>query len=247
MSNIAENKPHYLGHRQRLRNRYIENGIESLLEHEVVELILFYSIPRVDTKPLAHKLIDAYGSLEGVLCASYESLREFGLSENSAVLLTMFAKSGEWIRRKNVHGMNIEKYDEIGQLLVGEFDGCSAEKLVMLLLDAKNNVIELKTVCEGSFKGTQVNMKAINDEVVLRKAAKVVLAHNHPSGKLDVSTDDIVSTDAVESFLECIGVELVEHYVIADGTYLGIKRQENDHEKERELLYKNGFGRGRRL
>jgi len=242
MTTGKENKPHYYGHRQRLRERYIENGIDSLLEHEIIEYLLFYSIPRVDTKPLAHKLLDAYGSISNLFNASYESLRSFGLSEASASLITLHTDINNWIRRKKVIGVNLESYEEMGRLMVSELDGHPTERLVMLMLDAKNNAIELKTLCEGSFKSTQLNMKALNESVVLRKAAKVVIAHNHPSGKLESSTEDLVTTDAIEGFLAYTGVELVEHYIVADGTYMGIKWQTAQREKEKELLYRSRFG-----
>lgn len=242
MTKSKENTPHYIGHRQRLRTRYLESGIDSLLDHEILELLLFYSIPRVDTKPIAHRLLDAYGSLSNFFNASCESLMSNGLSESSAVLVKLYFDVAGRVRLREACNRKLTDYDEIGRLMVSELDGCPTERFVMLMLDSKDEVIGLKTICEGSFRKTKANMKFLNDCIVLRQAAKVVLAHNHPSGKLEGSTEDLVTTDAIDSFLSYVDVELIEHYIVADGTYLGLKRQNAQREKERELLYRSSFG-----
>ena len=82
---MKEDKKYHIGHRKRLRNRYIENGIDALAEHEILELLLFYAMPRIDTKPMAHRLIDEYGSLESVLNASFDSLKKHGFTDTAAV------------------------------------------------------------------------------------------------------------------------------------------------------------------
>lgn len=240
--NKNTDKPFYHGHRQRLRTRYIEKGIDSLLEHEILEFILFHSVPRVDTKPMAHKLLDAYGSLKNVLDASFESLKENGLSEISAAHITLFKDIHGWLGRNKIAGLELSDYNEMGRLVASELDGASSEKVVALLLDGKNNVIKLVTVCEGSFRSARVNMRKLVKECLDRKAVKVVLAHNHPSGNIRPSADDYVTTTSVENHLEGIDVELMEHFIVADGTFLGLKQNMSRARDAAELEYKKNLG-----
>lgn len=239
---INGNKPFYSGHRKRLRTRYMENGIDSLMEHEILEFILFHSIPRVDTKPISHKLIDRFGSLKNVLCASGESLKEAGLSDISVAHIRLFNDMNNWLRRNGVVGKKLCDYNETGLLMVNEFDNCNTEKLIALMLDSKDEVIELKTICEGSFRGTSVNMKCLVKSCLDRNAAKVVIAHNHPSGDIRPSAEDHVTTSSVENYLSGVGIELVEHYIVADGTYFGIKRNGEDARRGIEEHYRRNFG-----
>ena len=222
MSQTDENKPHYLGHRQRLRERYINNGIESLHEHEVVELLLFYAMPRVDTKPLAHKLIDHFGSLKGVLSASHESLKTFGLTDNCAALVSLARELSGYIKSKEITGQKFCDYAEIGKLVASELEGKSDERMMVLFLDAKGTAIGMKTLGEGS-ANARVNLRDLTEECFSRNASKIVLAHNHPSGNLKPSADDYIFTTDIEETLSRLGIALVEHYIVADGTYLGIK------------------------
>lgn len=216
------------GHRQRLRTRYIENGIDSLLEHEILEFILFHSIPRVDTKPLAHRLIDTYGSLKNVFDASLESLKANGLSEISAAHIKLFKDTSGWIRRNEMIGKKVSDYNELGRIVANELDGDSEERLIALMLSNKNEVLELRNVSEGVFKGTKLNMRKLVQCCLDRNAVKVVIAHNHPSGDTRPSAEDNVATTAIEDYLAGVDIELVEHYIVADGSYFGIKRHCKD-------------------
>lgn len=241
MANSKNEKSYKTGHRQRLRQRYIENGIDSLLEHEILEYLLFHSIPRIDTKPIAHKLIDEYGSLKNVLNASFESLKSSGLSDTSAALIGMYNDIGMWLRKNDAVGMKMADYNEAGRFLTQELDGLASETFVLLMLDSKNSIIGLERICEGGFRSTKVNMKKLLTPCLDKKACKVIVAHNHPSGDIRPSAEDHATTSTIENYLSGIEIELVEHYIIADGTYLGIKRNSRDVRTGIEMEYKNKF------
>ena len=241
MTDNKKEKPFYYGHRQRLRERYLSGGIEALLEHEILELILFYSIPRVDTKPIAHRLIDTYGSLKNVLDASSKSLMSNGLSEASVVNIKLFNDMNMWLRKNGVVGKKFSDYNETGLLMVNELDGSSTERVVLLMLDGKYEVIELKTVCEGGFRSTKTNMRSIVQSCLDRNAAKAVIAHNHPSGDIRPSAEDHATTAAIENCLSDVDIELVEHYIIADGTYFGIKRNSEEARRGFREQYRRHF------
>lgn len=224
MAQINDENKYHTGHRQRLRQRYMDNGIGSLAEHEILELLLFYAVPRVDTKPLAHRLIDEFGSLENVLNASFESLKKHGLSDIGATFIRLHSDIEDWMSKNAGKRAKLDDYNDAGYFIVREFDGIEAEKLVMLMLDSKNNVLGIKTVCDGGFMSTRINMRNIVEPCLEKKAAKVILAHNHPSGDIRPSADDYVATSAVENYLSGVGIELAEHFVVADGTFFGIKK-----------------------
>ena len=226
MLNQKENKPDYLGHRQRLKDRYIKNGINSLAEHEILELILFYSIPRVDTKKKAYELLRHFGSLKNVVTAEFEALKSFGLTENTALHLRLFKDVPEWMSCKEFEGSRKMNYDDFGEFATKQLSGSPTEKLIAILIDSRECVIDVFTVCEGNFSESEVDLGAIAKMCVLRQAAKIILAHNHPSGKIAPSVADCITTENIDKFLSKLGVELVEHYIVAGNDYVGLKKME---------------------
>lgn len=241
MAEIKKDKDFHTGHRGRLRTRYIENGIDALAEHEILELVLFHSIPRVDTKPIAHELVDSYGSLANVFEASFESLRESGLSEISAALIKLIGDVNTYIRNKGLLDIRITDYDETGRLFVNELDGMEKEKLVALMLNAKSEVVGLKTICEGELKSTDINLRDLAEICIGRKAVKVIVAHNHPSGNLKPSSEDYSVTSLISNVLLPLGIETVEHYIVADGTFFGIKKHSENARQCEGNEHKNKF------
>jgi len=230
------------GHRKRLRERYIKNGIDSLAEHEILEFLLFHSIPRVDTKPLAYRLLETYGSVSNVISASFDSLRDFGLSEISAAHICAIKDLYNWMRRNEYKGKTMTDYLEIGRIFAEELGYDNTERLVAMLLDASDRFIALETVSQGSFRSAKANMRELNSLCVNRNAAKVIIAHNHPSGDIRPSAEDHAVNAGIESFLSQIDVELVEHYIVAGGTFMGMKRFEKDMRAGREEAFKNNYG-----
>lgn len=242
MKNDIKEKSFKTGHRHRLRERYLNGGINALAEHEILEFILFYSSPRIDTKPLAYRLLEAYGSLSNVMNASYESLRDFGLSETGAAHICMMRDVSAWTRHNEYNGKVMTDYLETGRFLVEELRGDSTERAVVILLDASDRFIALETISKGDFRSSAADMRALNSICVKRNASKVIIAHNHPSGDLRPSAEDHSVNAAMESFLSQIGVELVEHYIVASETFMGMKRYEKDMRAGREEAFRNSYG-----
>ena len=217
-------KNYHIGHRERLKNRYAENGIDALAEHEILEMILFYSIVRVDTKPLAHRLIDKFGSLENVLCASVEALMDEGLTRNSAIHLRLFYDVSSRLVRESFVSGKVLKFNELGEFFIKEFAGDKTERVVAALVDGKNNIISVEDVCEGSLTYAKVSIRRLVSLCLARGAAKVVLAHNHPSGKLTPSMNDYLSTAKLDRMLSEIDIELYESYIVSGNDFAGIKK-----------------------
>lgn len=217
-SNIHRN------HRERLRQRYISGGIESFADHEVLELLLFYALPRVDTNELSHRLIEHFGSVRKVLQAPIEELSSvYGLNTASSTLLKLV---GDLCVRSKTAEKSIkvlDNYDEVGKMLVNEFSVDSAERVVLILLDSKFRLIHETTISEGDFSSARINMRTIVHMAMLKNAAKIILAHNHPDGNPNPSLSDKAMTISVDNMLSQVGVELVEHYIIADEVYIGLR------------------------
>lgn len=225
MTNNKDNNFH-AGHRERLRTRYLENGISSMADHEILEFLLFHTIPRVDTKNKAYELIKHFGGLSNVLCASVDALMEAGLTRNSAAHIKFVADLNKLVNHRECCSKKKLGYDEMGECLVNELRGESSEKVIAVLLDSADGIIDIVTVSEGSFTTAELSLRKFSEECFARKAAKIVFAHNHPSGNISPSVSDCVTTGNLVSFFSKIGIEVVEHYVIAGNEYVGIKRME---------------------
>ncbi len=230
MNENKNTKPTYLGHRDRVRARYAKTGIDSLAEHEILELILYYSKPRVDTKPLAYKLIEEFGSLEKVLSASVDSLKNAGLTENCAIHLNLFSQTQQWIENNRVLGEVLTDYDEIGKYLITMHANDTVEHLAAILLDSKNRLLDIITVSKGNFNNTNTEIRTLTAACIQKKCAKVILSHNHPAGSLEPSMADMSTTNIIDQFLKKINIEMVEHYVVTETGYIGVRKYAREHE-----------------
>lgn len=239
---MAMDKDFHKGHRERLRKRYLEGGAGALADHEILEMLLFYAIPRKDTKLLAHSLLEKFGTLDNVFDAPARSLSDSGLSENAACLIKLAGDVGERMAVGNVNGKRLTGYDEIGRYLVKEFAGDRVERLAMIMLDGKDRFMGSVTVGVGELRQSGIDTCKIAEEIVIRKPSKVIFAHNHPSGSVEISINDHAATSTLEMFLGQLGTELVEHYVIADEKYVGIKMHNERVKKAGEEVYLRSFG-----
>lgn len=203
------------GHRERLRKRFIENGLQGFEKHNMLELLLFYAIPRRDTNELAHRLINSFGSLSGVFNASFEELcRVEGIGENAAALIKLIPElSREYIADCGSAGTVITGADDACNYAGKQFIGATAEKLIMLCLNSAGKLINTETVADGSVTYVNVNMRRIVELAVKNNAVSVILAHNHPSGNIHPSGDDAMVTLMVRDALKMIDVALADHII----------------------------------
>ncbi|MBE6681617.1 MAG: hypothetical protein E7600_04990 [Ruminococcaceae bacterium] len=235
-------KNHKHGHRERLRRRYLENGIDALAEHEILEFILFYGIPRVDTKPIAYRLIDEFGSLKAVLSAPYEALVSAGLTSACASYIKLFDAVPLWVERNGIVGKKLTGYSELGNFFHKELCNEKTEKVLMLMLDSKNRVIGLRKVADGSFSEVSANTRFIADECIKHKAAKVVLAHNHPGGSAELSVKDHMANSTLDNLFNMLGVTLIEHYIITENAFFGINKYREDDKTSGDAVYLANHG-----
>lgn len=212
------------GHRQRLKNRFRKDGLDNFDELYVLELLLFYGSPRKDTNPLAHALLDHFGSLSKVLDAPIEELELFpGVTPHLATLLKLIPQvSGYYRKNQTKIGKIFNSIEMCGSYLVSCFSGKEQENVYLLCLDAKCEFICCKKVGEGSVNSANVPIRKVVEIALNANATTVVLAHNHPSGLAIPSADDVQTTFKVAAALESVDVVLADHLVVANGDYVSI-------------------------
>ena len=204
------------GHRQRLKNRFLESGLDSFQPHNILELLLFYSIPRKDTNDIAHDLIEKFGSLSGVFDANIEDLVKVDyITENSATLIKLIpAISRSYLIDKTSKVSNITDLSATKNLLLSLFHGETSECVYVFFLNNKFDIIDYKKVHEGSVNSSTVDTRKILEYVIKFNASMIVFAHNHPSGHLCPSIDDIETTGNLATIFSAFSIPVAEHFVV---------------------------------
>ncbi|MBQ4065212.1 MAG: RadC family protein [Clostridia bacterium] len=203
------NNPHK-DHRNRLKNRFIKEGLMSFDPHQILELLLFYAIPRRDVNPLAHRLLDTFGSLSAVFDATYEDLlRVPGVGENTATLLRMMVPvCRAYLIDRDTRYPHFGDAHQLGSYLVNYFVGETREKLVAAFLNNRAGLISLDVISEGVVNKTDVPLRLITNAALRKEAAAVVLAHNHPDGIPEPSDADVAITHEIATVLGKLGIPL---------------------------------------
>ena len=208
-------------HRFRLKERFIENGLESFSDHEVIELLLFFSIPRVNTNLIAHRLMKRFGTLSEVFEAEYSDLCKVeGVGPSSAMLIKLMTPLFKrYTEDKKSSRKKFESREEIGKFLVNHYLGESREKVVLLLFDASLRMTGVITVHEGSVNSSDINPSRIAELVFTRRASSFAIAHNHPGGTTDSSESDKYITFQIYQAFSGFDVKFRDHFIIAGGEY----------------------------
>lgn len=212
------------GHRQRLKNRFRQEGLDSFNEVNALEMLLFYCVPRSDTNPLAHRLIERFGSFSAVLDASIEELETVeGVGHNISTFLTFIPQLDRYYNdNKNKNITILTSIAQWGEYLRPKFINRKNETVYMICLDAKCKVLSCKQLGEGSVNSAGVPIRRIVDVALKMNASSVILAHNHPGGVAVPSSDDIQTTIRVSQALAGVDVVLTDHLIFADGDYTSI-------------------------
>jgi len=216
------------GHRQRLKERFRLEGLDNFDELYVLELLLFYCIPRADTNPLAHRLLDHFGSLTAVLNATPDELEKVsGVSRGTSTFLSLITQVGRYYHIKQSQpGDILRTIDQCGKYLVPYFYGREKETVFMLCLDAKCKVISCKKVGEGSVNSANIPVRRVVEIALGANATTVVLAHNHPSGLAIPSADDVQTTHRIASALETVEITLADHIVVSGDDFVSIAQSQ---------------------
>lgn len=212
------------GHRQRLKKRFLEEGLDNFTEVQALELLLFYCIPRKDTNPIAHSLITRFGSLSQVLEAPVAELCKIpGISANTATLLHLIKEMGRfYLVNRMSRNTILTTLDECAAYMVPFFFGRQVETVFLLCLDAKCKVLCCKEVGEGSVNSAGISVRKIVETALNANATTVILAHNHPSGVAIPSDEDIQTTRRIAIGLQAVEIHLADHIIVADDDYVSM-------------------------
>ncbi len=207
------------GHRNRLRQRLLDEGLESFQEHEILELLLFYAIPRVDTNIIAHRLIAAFGSLSGVLEADAHDLAQVpGIGERAAAYLAMFPDVFRAYRRSKLGKKpTIRSIKDACDFAESLLFGKSFEQFYVIWLNTQGRIIHYERLSEGGISESPVYMNKVAAAALRHRAVRGLIAHNHPGGSVTPSKADIATTHDILRALALLGIELVDHIIVGDG------------------------------
>lgn len=216
--------PMHDGHRNRLKERFLKEGLDGFSEIQVLELVLFYCIPRKDTNPIAHALLEHFGGLSQVLEAPVEELKRIpGMGESSAAFLRLITETGRYYMvHRSTQASVLPTLEQCAEYMVPFFFGRRLETIFLLCLDAKCKVLCCKEVGEGSVNSAGISVRRIVETALGANASSVVLAHNHPSGVALPSGEDIQTTRRIAMALSAVEITLVDHIVVADEDYVSM-------------------------
>ncbi len=212
------------GHRQRLKKRFLEQGLDGFDDHLVLELLLYFAIPRRDTNPIAHTLINHFGNLESIFDATDDELGEVeGLGENAVTLIKLLPAVGRRLaiaKTDSVYVLN--STEAAGSYIAPRFMYETDEVVYAVCLDAKNQVLCCKELFRGTPNSASISVRKIVELVIGKKASGVIIAHNHTSGIAIPSIEDEETTKRIKSALGHMGIALVDHIIVAGDDFVSM-------------------------
>lgn len=213
------------GHRQRLKDRFLKNGLDDFEPHNVLELLLFYAVPQRDTNELAHKLLKRFGTLTAVFDADFGELCSIdGVGRNIATLIKMIPElSRRYMDSEDAAEVLLSEPKKIAEYLRPKFIGRTKENVYLLCLNNKGGVVFGDFIIEGSISSAPIYTREILEAAMRSQAVSVVLAHNHPNGLALPSNADLIATKTVYDALALTKIHLMDHFIFAGTDYLSLR------------------------
>lgn len=213
------------GHRERMRKEIMKNGLdETTPPHKALEFLLFYCISRKDTNPIAHELINRFGSLSGVMDAPIEEIvKIYGMSERSALLIKSIMPIARiYLNEKADELPTFTGLDELGEYAVKQYIGITTERAGIISLDGKGKLLGFDFLFEGDISSVGLSFRDIIGRLISRNAVAAALVHNHPSGIAIPSHKDSVITEKLARTLKDIGIYLVDHIIVGSADFVSM-------------------------
>ena len=216
------------GHRERIKEKFLKNGIDGFAEYEILELLLTYCIPRKDTKPIAKELLNKFKSLDNVFKADFDKLSAIdGLGKNSIVFLKLIGDLPSIIYKDELKNkklvdketLKISNKDVLLKYLRNKIGYEEIEKFYVLYLSSSNEIIEFEENSVGTLDRSSVYPREIYKKIINLNAKSIILAHNHPSDNITPSKCDIELTNEIAKGLKNFGALLIEHIIITKNSY----------------------------
>lgn len=211
-------------HRQRLKNRALREGLDNFEPHNVLELMLFFVLPHVDTNDIAHELINRFGSFEAVFSAPMEELVKItGIKQHAATFLKLLPEFSRYYAQGVANADLRPKpgKEEIAEMFLSYFVGRTEETVVCMFLDDKGYFIDIKPMFKGSINSVSFSYRQLVNEALTLNAYKVAVAHNHPSSTPIPSDADINTYKNLRKSLAQVHIELIDSFIVGGGRCIG--------------------------
>ncbi len=220
-----ETKDHIMGHRSRLRQRYEKDGLNGFLPHEVLELLLFYTYPRRDTKVIAKKALSHFhNNLHKLVHASVSELKESGVSENSAVLIKLIRDAFLYQQKLSLIKSDfITSSNDVYNYCKNYFKGMQIEEFKVIFLNTANHILTEESLFQGTVNESRVYIRKILERCLNHSASQVLLVHNHPTGNLKPSESDLAITNKIKEALALYEIRILDHLIIGDNDFYSFK------------------------
>lgn len=209
------------GHRERLKKRFLDQGIDGFEMHNVLELLLFFGIPYRDTNVLAHQLIKEFGSFSAVLDAPFEALCAVpGVGNNTATLLKLVPEIARiYLTDKTESPQTINHSEDAVKLIAPRYFGVVNEAVTMICLDSSRKVLDICSPFKGTVDLAVLQIRTIISLLLKRNATAVILVHNHPAADAQPSSSDVKLTDSLKKLLAVVGISLLDHIILSNDRY----------------------------
>jgi len=232
---MAIEKPSHIGHRSRIKKRFRQGGLAQFLDHEVLEMLLTYAIPRRDVKPVAWELIKKYGSLSRALDAKPEELTGInGLGEEAATFISFIrALMRRYFLDELKQRQTIRSPEDVVHFCRASLEGERDESFEVLYLTTRNTVIEAERISTGTIDRATVSPRKVVENALKARAAGLIFIHNHPSGNPSPSKEDVTLTTEITRAAQSLGISVHDHIIVGKGNYYsfranGLIKKENE-------------------
>lgn len=226
-SKIINTHPKNEGHRSRLRSRFLQSGLNAFLDYEVIELLLTLGTPRKDCKQMAKNAIKKFGSLRGVLEAPTDELQDIkGIGPSNIFGLKLFQEMSARLALEHLpKKIALDSSQLVANYLQRSIGSESKEHFVMLSIDSRNSLIKISNVSLGSLNSSVVHPREVFKEAIRSTAARIIIAHNHPSGDPEASPEDVALTRRLDEAAKILGIDLLDHIIVTRDKYSSLKEQ----------------------
>jgi DNA repair protein RadC len=222
---LKKHHPHG-GHRQRMRERLKNLWAKDFYEHELLEMFLYPVIPMKDTNELAHRLLDTFGSLKNVVNADWKELQKVkGMTEIAALNISLLPEIFNRISYQfELAAERIENYEQAKKVACAALSNKPKEEVLIICLDSGGKIVRKRIMSQGGLKEAYVNTRNIAEEAFRFSADKILVAHNHPSGQLEPSANDLKFTQNLALALAYLDILLIDHIIVSGDNAYSMKK-----------------------
>ena len=213
-------------HRERVRDEFLANGFTlDTPPHKILEMLLFYSIPRIDTNELAHTLLNKFGSIEAVLDAKDEDLLAVkGIGKNTVTFFKLIKfTTNFYVNEKHKGIKRFSEYDDICQTIIDKYIGFTKEKIGVTSFGNSGEIVGFDFVAEGDINEVGIPIRKVVETIIKRNASSIIISHNHPNGYAAPSKPDVYFTRELREALELMNIKLIDHIIVSDNDFISLR------------------------